>query len=110
MHQVESPCIDSIVFDTPWKRRSNVASSAALELRAPWPLAAPEPAAIFPPVLTDDDRCLLAPDAEGAKANGSSKHAPISLPFQNKLFFAFQVAANPAQFPQNKANCFTAEL
>lgn len=53
MHQLESPCIDSIVFDTPWKRRSNDASSAALELRAPWPLAAPEPAAIFPPVFTD---------------------------------------------------------
>lgn len=86
MHQVESPCIDSIVLDTPWKRRSNDASSAALELRAPWPLAAPEPAAIFPPLLTDGDRCLLAPDAQGAPANDGSKHAPISEPFQNKLF------------------------
>lgn len=47
MHHVESPCIDSIVLDTPWNRRSKDASRAALELRAPWALAAPEPAAIF---------------------------------------------------------------
>lgn len=48
MHQAESPCIDSMVLDTPWKRRSKDVSSAAGELRAPGPLAAAEPAAIFP--------------------------------------------------------------
>lgn len=71
MHHVESPCIDSIVLDTPWNRRSKDASRAALEPRAPWPLAAPEPAAISPALTADAD--------EGANVanEDKQKHAPM---------------------------------
>lgn len=43
-----------MVLDTAWNRRSNDASNAAVELRAPWPLAASEPAAIFQALSTND--------------------------------------------------------
>lgn len=55
MHQAESPCIDSIVLDTPWRRRSNTASRAVVELRDPGTLAAPESAAIFQTLAGNDE-------------------------------------------------------
>lgn len=50
MHHEDNPWMDSIVLLTPWNLRSIDDSSAAAEARTPlWPpLAAPDPAAIFP--------------------------------------------------------------
>lgn len=84
MHQAESPCIDSMVLDTPWKRRSKDVSSAAVELRAPGPLTAAESAAIFPiPTVNDGDGVAAElkkkKSGEGAKQWGKYTPAPFWL-------------------------------
>jgi len=87
MHQLDSACIDSMVLDTPWNRRSKDASRPALEPRAPCPLAAPEPAAIFTAMSAGGSRCRCARGRD--RYERERKHAHMFMPLYHERITVF---------------------